>query len=133
MWSSSSRGAEPGFPFSLRPEAWRREEPPGTCPAILYLMSENTSQQNPTNGLATASLIAGIVALVAIVTPFGAIFQPIAGVLAIVFGIMGLLAAKKRSGAGHGIAIAGLAIGAGALVLATVINAAGGLGTMLNS
>jgi hypothetical protein len=69
----------------------------------------------PANGMATASMVLGIVG-VCMFWSFG--FGALLGLLAVIFGFIGLGAAKSLPGQlGRGKAIAGLATGAAALVL----------------
>lgn len=62
----------------------------------------------PTNGLAIAALILGILALLSFFTIFGGILL---GLLAIVLGAMGVSKAKQLNGSGRGLAIAGIVTG----------------------
>ena len=80
-----------------------------------------TTYAHPTNGMATASLVLGIIGVVActFVVP---------SLLALVFGTLGLLAASSRGGVGKGKAIWGIVLGG--LVLAILI--AIGIGSALN-
>jgi hypothetical protein len=63
-----------------------------------------TRYQHPTNGLATASLVLGIIGVVmcTLIVP---------SVLAVVFGIIGVRMANQRGGEGKGKAIWGLILG----------------------
>jgi uncharacterized membrane protein len=71
--------------------------------------------------MATASLVLGILALLGSVTVFVGV---ILGVLAVVFGIVGLRRAR-RGGAGHGRAVGGLVTGGIGLVLSVALVAVG--------
>lgn len=64
---------------------------------------------NPNNGMAIAALVLGIVSFVCL--------GPIAGVLAVVFGFLGLKKANEIAGRGKGMAIAGLVLG----IIGTVV------------
>jgi hypothetical protein len=66
-----------------------------------------------TNGLAIASLVLGILAVVLSLIPF---LGYLSLILAIIFGFIGLSEAKK-SGTGKGLAIAGLILGFSALII----------------
>lgn len=68
-------------------------------------------------GLAIASLVMGILAIVNSFIPFLNIISYIFAILAIIFGIIGIV--KKN---GLGMAIAGLAMGVLSMILATTIN-----------
>ncbi|MBL7286070.1 DUF4190 domain-containing protein [Corynebacterium godavarianum] len=72
------------------------------------------------NGMAIAALIVGILAMLAIITIVGGVFL---GVIAIILGILGIRSAKKITGPGarKGMAIAGIVLGALALLLSVVI------------
>ena len=63
------------------------------------------------SGLVTAGLAIGIIGLVLSAIPIINNFAAILGVLAIFFGIVGIVGAKKHDGAGHGMSIAVLIIG----------------------
>lgn len=71
------------------------------------------------NGLGTAAMVLGIVAISISWMPFVVVLGVIAAVLALVFGWVGLRRAKA-SGANRSFAIVGLATGASALVAAIV-------------
>lgn len=78
-------------------------EPP--LERVIY--SQPMSGPRPTNGMATASLVLGILGM----------FLPILGVLALIFGSIGISKANEGAG-GKGLAIAGLVLGIlGTLVL----------------
>jgi Domain of unknown function (DUF4190) len=68
-------------------------------------------------GMATAALVLGIVALVLCWTGFGGILL---GLLAVVFGTIAVLRARRGQGGGQGRAIAGLVTGGLGLVLGAV-------------
>ena len=72
----------------------------------------------PTNGLAVASLVTGILGaipgvlvIVPILGLFMAFLAVVPAVLAVIFGHIGLTTAKRMSGLGHGNALAGLILG----------------------
>ncbi len=62
--------------------------------------------QNPTNGFAIASLVLGICTFV-----FGWFILDIPGILAIIFGIVGMKQCTQKNMGGRGMAIAGLVLG----------------------
>lgn len=74
----------------------------------------------PSNGLATASLVLGIITAVFFFTIIGWIFVPILGLLAIIFGIIGMSTAGKLNGLGKGKAITGLILGFSPIVLTVI-------------
>jgi hypothetical protein len=124
-WSFSPGGT----PRRLRPETAQDRvrrlppAPPTPAPAASAPMSPQPPQlhqvaypaqvpvQRPTNGMATASLVLGILGF----------FLPVLSVLALIFGGIGI--SKANQGAtGKGLAIAGLVLGiAGTLVLLYVL------------
>jgi len=59
---------------------------------------------SPNNGLAIAALVLGILTFVCL--------GPIAGILAIIFGFLGLKKANEMGGTGKGMSIAGIVLGA---------------------
>jgi len=71
------------------------------------------------NGMGTAAMVLGIIAISTSWMPFVVVLGVIAALLALAFGWIGLRRAKK-SGAGRSFAIVGLATGACALAAATV-------------
>ena len=82
------------------------------------------------NGMGTAALVVGVVALVLAVL---LIFFPIAfvlGILAVIFGAVGLKRAQRGEASNKGHAIAGLVCGALAFLLAVSIGVR--LGTFIN-
>lgn len=76
----------------------------------------------PTNALAIAALVIGILSLPA---AFTVIFGIILGIAAIVLGVMGLNKAKTMQDAGRGLAIGGIVTGVIGLVLSLLIVLAG--------
>jgi hypothetical protein len=75
---------------------------------------------NATNGLATTALVLGIIALVLSWLPF---FDALLFIPGIVFGIIGISAAKKRGGVGRTIAIVGLCLSVAAAAICISISA----------
>jgi vacuolar-type H+-ATPase subunit I/STV1 len=73
-----------------------------------------------TNGLAIAALVCGIIGVLAGLIPFTFFLAFILGVLALVFGLIGRGAAKRREGAGSKQAIAGAILGGLAVILGVV-------------
>lgn len=88
-------------PYGQQPYAPYGQQTPYGAPYAGY-------QPKPTNGLAIASLLTSIA---------GFVFCFVAGIAAIVLGILGLNKAKELNGAGHGLAIAGTVIGGVQVVL----------------
>ena len=92
--------------------------------------SEHVGTSSYRNGMGTAALVVGVVALVLAVL---LIFFPIAfvlGILAVIFGFVGIRRADRGEANNRGHALAGLVCGALALVLA--ISIAIRLGTFIN-
>lgn len=75
-------------------------------------------QQPPGNGMAVAALVLGILALVLFFIWF---LAPIMGLLAIIFGAVGISKANKIGGKGKGMAIAGLVCGVIGMLLSIVL------------
>ena len=71
----------------------------------------------PTNGLALASLILGIVSIVTLLFGFG----PVIGLIAVIIGIFGLRKAKRSGGLRRGMAWAGTILGLVSLVVGVVV------------
>lgn len=81
-------------------------------------------QQRPRNGLGTAALVVGIVAAVVAFIPWVGVFAAIpAGLLAAVFGAIGIVRAARRTATNKGSAIAGTALGGAAIVIAIAVTA----------
>lgn len=72
------------------------------------------------NGLATASLVLGIIGLVLTFVPLLTTLGLILGILAVTLGAVGLAQSKRRH-AGRGVAIAGLGLGLAATTAAVAI------------
>ena len=73
----------------------------------------------PTNGMAIAALVCGILGIVGSFIPYVMFFTLILAVLGIVFGILGMKKAKQ-TGSGNGLAISGLVLGIGGTLFALV-------------
>ncbi|MCH7231045.1 DUF4190 domain-containing protein [Glycomyces sp. L485] len=73
-----------------------------------------------TNGHAVTALVLGILALVLAFIPLVNVVSFVLGPLAIIFGIVGLVAGRRR-GTGKGMSIAGIVMGALALVIGIVM------------
>ena len=72
----------------------------------------------PTNGLAIAALVLGILALLTFFTIFGGILL---GLLAIVLGAIGVSKSKQLNGSGKGLAIGGIVTGVIGALLSLLI------------
>lgn len=80
------------------------------------------AQGAPRNGLGTAALILGILAVLAAITVFGGI---VFGLLAIVLGLIGRGRAKRGEATNAGVAVAGVVIGALGLLISVGLIAFG--------
>lgn len=73
-------------------------------------------------GMATAALVLGILALITSITVFGGVLL---GLLAIIFGVIGLRRANRGLALGRGRAIAGIILGVLGILVAGVLIAIG--------
>jgi hypothetical protein len=78
----------------------------------LGLAGPATSTRGQTRAAAVASFVLALGALVTGWVPFIVVFSIVAAVLAVIFGIMGIRAARRQGGYGKGFAVAGLVISA---------------------
>jgi phosphate/sulfate permease len=78
--------------------------------------------QKPRNGLGTAALILGILAILTIITIFGG---PILGIIAIILGFIGRGRAKRGEATNGGMAMAGIVLGAIAIIASIGLAIAG--------
>ncbi|MCI8366125.1 MAG: DUF5067 domain-containing protein [Eggerthellaceae bacterium] len=78
-------------------------------------------EKKPTSGLAVASLVTGIIALVSSFVPLLNILSFPFVILAIVFGAVGIVVVRKGAKGGKGLGIAGLALGVVALIITLVM------------
>jgi hypothetical protein len=104
---ATSQGRERGLPPppSVPQPASAPQAP--LAPHLQQVVYPQAPVQRPTNGMATASLVLGILGL----------FLPILSILALIFGGIGISKANQGA-AGKGLAVAGLVLGIiGALVL----------------
>lgn len=101
-YSTTPYGSSP-FGGGYAPPASPVPQPPQQAPPP----PGHAAQVPPTNGLATASLVTGIVGLCVPVLP----------IVALVLGIIGLRQCKERNERGEGMAITGIVLGAVALLL----------------
>ena len=90
--------------------------PPGQGPAGSYPAPGYPAAPSRRNGMGTAALVIGVVALTLVLlllfSPLGAFL----GLLAVLFGILGLLRANRGEADNRGQAVAGLVTGAVALL-----------------
>jgi heme/copper-type cytochrome/quinol oxidase subunit 2 len=94
----------------------------GGAPAYTSGSPETYQQGGSRNGLGTAALVVGIIALITCWTVIGGILL---GLLAIIFGFVGRGRAKRGEASNGGAAIAGVVLGLVSLIVAVVIVAAG--------
>lgn len=105
-------------------------EPPSepTVPARPQEAGYARTDGRPRNGLGTAALVLGILAVVTSWTVFGGV---VLGILAIVFGIVGRGRARRGEATNKGSATAGLVLGAIGLLLSVALIVLGA--SVLNS
>ncbi|UNX54252.1 DUF4190 domain-containing protein [Georgenia sp. TF02-10] len=72
----------------------------------------------PRNGLGTAALVVAIISLLLAWIPFIGLVGAVGGIVAIILGALGLGRVKRREATNRGVSIAGIVIGALALILA---------------
>jgi hypothetical protein len=103
-------GQQPG-----QPPGQYQGQPPGQYPAAGYPAARRS------NGMGTAALVLGVVALVLVLlllfSPLGAFL----GLLAVLFGILGIVRANRGEADNRGQAVAGLVTGGLALLIGIVI------------
>ncbi|WP_025274650.1 DUF4190 domain-containing protein [Haloglycomyces albus] len=83
-------------------------------------MAAPQAPEKKSNGLAVTGLVLGIIALVLGIIPLVNVISFIIAPLAIIFGIIGMVKAKK-AGTGKGMGIAGLVTGVLALAITTIM------------
>ena len=90
--------------------------PPGQGPAGSYQAGGSPAASGRRNGMGTAALVLGVVALVLVLlllfSPLGAFL----GLLAVLFGILGLIRVKRGEADNRGQAVSGLVTGGLALL-----------------
>jgi Domain of unknown function (DUF4190) len=101
---------------SDRPPYPPQGPPPGQGPGGSYQAGGYPTARGRRNGMGTAALVLGVVALVLVIlllfSPLGAFL----GLLAVLFGILGLIRANRGEADNRGQAVAGLICGAVALL-----------------
>lgn len=108
-YQQPGHAVQPGYPAAQYPAA--------AYPAPAYPPPYYAAAQ-PQNGMGTASLVLGIIGVVL----FFAIWPPvILGVLAVIFGAVGLGRAKRGVATNRGVALAGLILGIVAIVAPLLI------------
>ena len=102
---------------SDRPPYPPQGPPPGQGPGGSYQAGGYPAARGRRNGLGTAALVLGVVALVLVVlllfSPLGAFL----GLVAVLFGILGLMRANRGEADNRGQAVAGLVTGGIALLV----------------
>ena len=102
---------------SDRPPYPPQGPPPGQGPGGSYQAGGYPAARGRRNGLGTAALVLGVVALVLVVlllfSPLGAFL----GLLAVLFGVLGLMRANRGEADNRGQAVAGLVTGGIALLV----------------
>lgn len=77
-------------------------------------------QPRPSNGLAIAALVVGVVALLVCAVPLVNVVGLVGGIAAVVLGVLGLRKAKAGA-SGRGLSVAGIVVGAVAAVVSAVV------------
>lgn len=106
-------GAAPYDPSSYSPPAYG--QPPYAAPGY---GSPYPMGVAPRNGMGTAALVLGIIAVVLSVTVWGGV---ILGILAIIFGSVGMGRARRGEATNRGSAMAGLILGIVAIALLVLL------------
>jgi uncharacterized membrane protein len=75
----------------------------------------------PSNGIGTAAGVVGIIAIVLIFIPYLDFLGVVLGLLAIVFGGLGVSRANRMGGRGKGMAVTGLVLGIIAVALFAIL------------
>ena len=91
--------------------------PPGQAPGGGYPTAGYPAATGRRNGMGTTALVIGVVALVLVVLLLFSPLGVLLGLLAVVFGIVGLTRANRGEADNRGQAVAGLVTGGVALVL----------------
>jgi hypothetical protein len=81
----------------------------------------------PSNGLAVAALVVGVISLLLAWIPVVNIVSILGGIAALVLGVVALRRAKQGTGGGKGMAIGGTVLGGVSLVAAIVVNVVVGI------
>ena len=92
------------------------------APAYTGNAPDTYRQGGTRNGMGTAALVVGIIALITCWTVIGGVLL---GLLAVIFGFVGRGRAKRGEASNGGAAIAGVVLGLLSLIVAVVIVAAG--------
>lgn len=92
--------------------------PPGQGAAAGYSGAPTAAR----NGLGIAALVVGILAIIGIITVYGAV---ILGIIAIVLGFLGRSRAKRGEATNGGMALSGAILGLIALIIAVILIIAG--------
>lgn len=111
----------PGQPFPAQP--YGQPYPPQPYgqpyPPQPYGQPYGFAQPAPRNGMAIGALVVSIVAILLAVIPFISVVGVVAAIVAVVLGFIGLR--RAAAAGGRGMAIAGVAVGFGALVIGAVL------------
>lgn len=120
-----SRGQQTAQPGNLQPYQYPQQNQPypqaayGVPPAYGYA-PQVIVHQTPSNGLGVGGFVCGLLGLIFFWVPF---FGLVLGLLGLILGGAGISSGRK-SGAGIGLAIAGLVLGLVSLIPAAIIIAA---------
>jgi len=98
----------------------------GTPPGAPYAQQPGFPAQAPKNGMATAALVVGIVALLLCLIPFVNVVSIVGGLVAVVLGVLAMK--KAKAGApGKGMGVAGVVLGAISAVVALIVTVVAGM------
>ncbi|WP_084697373.1 DUF4190 domain-containing protein [Glaciibacter superstes] len=86
----------------------------------------------PSNGMAVAALICGILGVLPALTIILIFLSPIPAILAIIFGFVGLNTSKRVNGLGRGMALWGICLGFTPLVLGMLVLILSAIGSAAN-
>jgi hypothetical protein len=131
---SYQQPAQPQQPYQQQPQQQPYQQQPqqqpyqqgptdqaGAWPAA---GSQQASSAQPSNGIAVAALVIGIISLLIAWIPFVGLLGGLGGALAIIFGFIGRGKVKKQGAPSKGAATAGIVLGAVSLVLSIIATAA---------
>jgi hypothetical protein len=95
-------------------------QPYSAAPAQAVFM-EPVPVMAPRNGVGTAAGVLGILAVILTFIPYASFIGIVLGILAVIFGGVGISRANRIGGAGKGMAVTGLVLGLIAVVLAVIL------------
>ncbi len=109
----------------VQPQPYYMAQMPAQAPQPYYapqpMFVESAQAAGPRNGIGTAAGVLGIIAGVLMFIPFADYLAIVLGVLAVIFGAVGISRANRRGGLGKGMAVTGLVLGLIAVVVSVVL------------